>query len=58
MHLGSQSQGRPCGVMGTRRITCADVVAKYAGDGWRWWSLLHHDCYTVDLTMDAGCRTK
>lgn len=44
--------------MGTRWVTCADVVAKYAGDGWRWWSLLHHDCYTVDLTMDAGCRTK
>src|SRR5947209_8664780 len=44
----SQSHGRPCAVMCTRRITCADAVVKRAFDGSCWRSLLQ-SCYTVEL---------
>jgi hypothetical protein len=50
----SQSLGRPCVAVWTRRTTCADVVVKLAGDGCGWWSLLH-DCYTVNV--DELCRS-
>ena len=49
----SQSLGRPCAVVCTGRITCADVVVKLARDGCRRKPLLH-GCYTVDLDAGVG----
>jgi len=46
----SQSLGRPCAVVCTRRIICADPVVRLAFDGFRWGALLQ-GCYTVKLDM-------
>ena len=40
----SQSLGKSCGVVRTRGMSCADVVAKIVFDGLSFGSLLH-DCY-------------
>jgi hypothetical protein len=47
----SQSPGRPCAAVCTRRITCVDALATLAREGGGRRSLLH-GCYTS--TCDTG----